>query len=532
MEFKESEIEIIHDITCNEFNFSDGIGMISKEIMDEINLIANTNSCAFQFRMGGAKGVVCFDDRLEGRKICLRPSLIKYPSPLTTFELLNPSEFRYGFLNRQLIMLLNTLGTPSETFLALHHEMLKNIEEDCKNFFLCMRAMNPGNLAMKCLHHLMDRPGEPLALEIKSLLLKRTLRQLRQKQKIFLKKSGCLIGVVDEKNTLDYGECFLQVPEGIVEGKVVVAKNPCLHPGDIRVLNAVNRPELIHLNNVVVFPSRGPRPHTNECSGSDLDGDLYFISWEPRLLPPMTQDPMIYDSIPAIESLEDFDHNTLIDFFETFITNDKLGQIDNLHLALADASPDYANDPSCIRLSELHSIAVDFAKTGNMIQIPKDLQEIQFPDFMEHSGPSYKSWKILGLLYRDVKEIPEFTFPDALKENLVENYEQYLPIARKLVFSYKKDLEILMKRFGVACEVELVIAQPLELTSYFQKKKREDELRDLLNMNSNKLIEKHRLAFQKVASKELASACYFVSHKEVAVRAYPWIIAYEYLIEA
>ena len=175
-------------------------------------------------------------------------------------------------------MLLNTIGTPEEVFLTLQKEMLQGIDEDCKSFFSCMRAMNSTNLAMQCLEDLMGRKAEPLAVEIKTLFLKRALNQLRKKQKIFLKKSGCIIGVVDEKNVLDYGEVFIQVPEGIITGQVVVAKNPCLHPGDIRVLNAVYKDELLHLKNVLVFPCKGDRPHTNECSGSDLDGDLYFVT--------------------------------------------------------------------------------------------------------------------------------------------------------------------------------------------------------------------------------------------------------------
>jgi len=36
------------------------------------------------------------------------------------------------------------------------------------------------------------------------------------------------------------------------------------------------------------------RPHPNECSGGDLDGDLFFISWDNDLIPCQTEAPMDY----------------------------------------------------------------------------------------------------------------------------------------------------------------------------------------------------------------------------------------------
>lgn len=36
------------------------------------------------------------------------------------------------------------------------------------------------------------------------------------------------------------------------------------------------------------------RPHPNECSGGDLDGDLYFLSWDESLMPCQTVTPMDY----------------------------------------------------------------------------------------------------------------------------------------------------------------------------------------------------------------------------------------------
>lgn len=60
----------------------------------------------------------------------------------------------------------------------------------------------------------------------------------------------------------------------------MVTRNPCLHPGDIRILKAVEKDELKHLSNVIVFSSKGYRPVCNMMAGGDLDGDVYFVCWD------------------------------------------------------------------------------------------------------------------------------------------------------------------------------------------------------------------------------------------------------------
>ena len=114
--------------------------------------------------------------------------------------------------------------------------------------------------------------------------------QQRAKIKTSKNKARNMFGIVDEYGVLEYGQVFIQysyindekldvidkppsVPPTILDNvKVVITKNPCYHPGDLRTFVAVDRVELRHLVDVVVFPHKGHRPHPNEISGSDLDG--------------------------------------------------------------------------------------------------------------------------------------------------------------------------------------------------------------------------------------------------------------------
>ena len=146
------------------------------------------------------------------------------------------------------------------------------------------------------------------------------LGDLREKARIFVPSGRWLMGCLDELGVLEQGQCFIQVSNPslencfanhgaqfsgtkqhfqVIKGMVAIAKNPCLHPGDVRILMAVDVPELGHLFDCLVFPQKGERPHTNEASGSDLDGDLYFVTWDENLIPPSKQSWMPKEYAPA-----------------------------------------------------------------------------------------------------------------------------------------------------------------------------------------------------------------------------------------
>ena len=107
--------------------------------------------------------------------------------------------------------------------------------------------------------------------------------------------------------------------------------------GDMRIFEAVDVTALHHLVDCVVFPAKGHRPHTDEMSGSDLDGDKYFVTWYDKLIPPReNEDPMDFTAPEKIVLQRPVDVSDMIRFVSDYIKNDQLGIIANAHLVHAD----------------------------------------------------------------------------------------------------------------------------------------------------------------------------------------------------
>ena len=73
----------------------------------------------------------------------------------------------------------------------------------------------------------------------------------------------------EESTRGDREEEFNKNRKRVVKGPVVVSRNPCLHPGDVRQLEAVDKPQLGHIVDCIVFPRQGSRPHPNEMAGDE-----------------------------------------------------------------------------------------------------------------------------------------------------------------------------------------------------------------------------------------------------------------------
>lgn len=167
------------------------------------------------------------------------------------------------------------------------------------------------------------------------------------KAKIFLPPDmgRSMYGVVDETGLLQCGQVFIQYSPSIRQtskkpilkiGKVLITKNPCHVPGDVRVFEAVWQPALAHLVDVVVFPQHGPRPHPDEMAGSDLDGDEYSVIWDADMLLDYNEKAMVFPSSTSSDEEKEPTTDDMVEFFLRYLQQDSIGRMSNAHLAYAD----------------------------------------------------------------------------------------------------------------------------------------------------------------------------------------------------
>ncbi|KAK9278022.1 hypothetical protein L1049_027579 [Liquidambar formosana] len=573
------DVEIIPDVEVTHdgigYCFSDGIGKISLSFARQVAQkcgLSQTPS-AFQIRYGGYKGVIAVD-RNSFRKLSLRSSMLKFESKNRMLNVTKWSESMPCYLNREIVSLLSTLGVEDKVFEAMQHEhmhllnkMLTN-REAALEVLESMSGVDAKNILVRMLLQGYGPNVEPYLSMMLQAHRENQLSDLRSRCRIFVPKGRILIGCLDETGILNYGQVYVRVTmtkaelqcgdqsffrrvdeTSIVIGKVVVTKNPCLHPGDIRVLEAVYEVVLEEkgLVDCLVFPQKGVRPHPNECSGGDLDGDLFFISWDKDLIPCQEESPMDYTGRrPRL-----MDHDVTLEeiqkFFVDYMINDTLGAISTAHLVHADREPTKARSQKCLQLATLHSMAVDFAKTGAPAEMPKILKPREFPDFMERGEkPMYNSTGALGKLYRAtiesrVHEKSKFVWSEKIAQAtydhdlLVNGFEAFLEIAESHKEMYMEKMSTLMNFYGAKSEDEILTGNMRSRMLYLQRdNRRYGELKDRILVSMKGLQNEAKGWFESSCKphehQKMASAWYHVTYhpayyqESVSCLSFPWIV--------
>ena len=555
----------LEDEKIGEYIITDGIGKISKDLIElsskkwginDSNIIS-----AIQIRFMGCKGVFALDPSLEQNTVHYRESQKKFESDDVALNICSVSNFKEGFLNRQFIILLSTLGVEDKIFENIEEKIMNrylNLLKDSSKALLSDNSLyyefkNKLNYFIPTFEYFFKKGinllNEPLFSQFINIFVYSKLINIKYNGRLNDKKCVCLMGVIDETNILEEDQVYIHLMystenstiDKILNQKVTVYRSPSLHPGDIKILNAVNNPLLEHMINVIVFSKRGNRPTFNQLSGGDLDGDRYFISYNDYIT------NNIKDT--NCEPLEDLKYSeknnknikaekiTIEDSINCMIkttSNNLVGQICDNHLAFADESKLKAKDPKCIKLSKYFNQEIDSSKTGNFVDLSilkiEELIKKKRPDFlsngMANKNKIYKSPGILGILYRkiDKKAIyDEFRmnfFQKAIKRNytinndlITKNCFKYLADAYLIYNEYKIKLCNLMKRYNFCTEGELFLSLRVFKNNRGYRGKADSytlEIKNLIEYMFNKII-----SIFKSINRDVASAIYVASYINV-----------------
>ena len=361
-------------------------------------------------------------DMPEGIDLCIRGSMKKFDSNHDCFEECKFSAPRTTFLNRQAIMLLSYRKIPDESFIILQQEnhlaLIRTLLRNADAEKLILQKIPAWFLPSNIHHAQIDYIHEPFFRQLLINACLQSVRELLRRTRIRVPadEGRNMIGIVDECNVLKPNEVFVQYtildrnsPDNrdasdnkkqktkILDNcTVVITKNPCHHPGDIRTFTAVNHPALEHLKDVIVFSQQGDRPAPHDISGSDLDGDEYLVIWLNHLVPLKTTNapPYNYDTdIPQRPLPKEVTRGIINETILEIAAQDCLGRLSNLHLAFADKfgiddTQSRGKDVfSTVELAAKISQEVDSGKTG--YHPVKEIEIQSLNRFLDNKRPDY-----------------------------------------------------------------------------------------------------------------------------------------------
>ena len=582
MNFTSFEVKTSEDVIRNGFCFTDGIGKISLPLAQRIADILNLKGAwhdppsAFQFRLRGCKGMLAVDPNIGPNTIVIRRSQEKFPAGHQALEIIRVSRYAAASLNRQLIAILSTLGIPDQYFHGKVDQMLTQLESAMTNEAIAasmlQKNVDINESSLKLAAMILDgfmRAKDPFTISLLQLWKAWSLKYLKEKAKILIEEGAFVLGVTDETGTLkghyeasrcgpestreealqSLPEIFLRVSDEkkrgfykVITGVCILARNPSLHPGDIRVVHAVDVKSLHHLKNVVVFPQNGDRDLPNMCSGGDLDGDDYVVIWDEYLIPPKTNfPPMSYTSPKPEENPAGVTVADMRKFFVEYIKNDRLGSIANNHLAMYDQSSEGVKDARCLELAQLHSKAVDFPKTCIPAIMTHDLRTKRWPHFMgkDHLPQHlrYHSKKILGQLYDRIGSFDyapklELSFDERIL-NAFDPDENLTQVATEIKAEYDAEIRQVMIKHGIATEFEVWTAFVLRHNESSKDYTFSEELGKLMaNLTGHfrKMIHKKLDGDKPDALLRFAHAMYVVTQRQVSTAAEP-LISFPWLLQ-
>lgn len=230
---------------------SDGIGMISPELAEDIyRLIPNeclNKPSAMQIRFRGCKGMIVVNPKLKDKTLVFRKSMEKFDSDDDILGILKFSAPRPVYLNRPLIVILESLKVPGKVFLNVLMQELLELANASTCECLALKLIEKYSY-LRLPYEKIKNSGipilsEPLFRQFVDQMNRFNVDLLKTKARIKLpmNEGRTVFGVLDETGTLEYGQVFIRISDVddnkmmnsndkyiILTGEVMVTKFPCM----------------------------------------------------------------------------------------------------------------------------------------------------------------------------------------------------------------------------------------------------------------------------------------------------------------
>ncbi|KII92616.1 hypothetical protein PLICRDRAFT_104301 [Plicaturopsis crispa FD-325 SS-3] len=255
-----------------------------------------------------------------------------------------------------------------------------------------------------------------ILLEKLKSIVQSTIDQCFNKYKITIPMSYRAFLVPDPFGILEPDEIYLKsshanivTADGLLTdvllGDVLITRNPCRVPTDVRKVRAVDKAELAGYTDVIVCSIKGPRRSVEYFATSDFDGDPGNIISDPRIVEHFTNAPLHFSVEPECVS-QSFSRSTdsvtalrqriflsPVDIQTQELQKVLLGPVDDL--PLVGQYSDYhekavyrlgSRHPEAIRLGYMFCTMLDSPKTGLSLKKAAETSDRQY-------GRGHLAWK-------------------------------------------------------------------------------------------------------------------------------------------
>lgn len=247
----------------------------------------------------------------------------------------------------------------------------------------------------------------------------------------------------------------------------LVFRSPGYLPSDVQRVKAVFRPELSHLLDVVIFPTKGEKPLASKLSGGDYDGDKCWVcfdqsivnSFENTLVPSKPPGEAECGLVNKSQKLADIFTSSgpkssevdafLAQSFSFNLQKPMLGECSVQHEMLAYHRPLGLADPGALKLAALVGFLVDAPKQGYFLseEAWKSLRS-KTSGKTQFCKPAYKSTSQTKPNLQNIVDYLKFVVATDEKMKILSEFQKIWPEGSRYDTTLSAPFNNALERYG------------------------------------------------------------------------------------